>query len=157
MGKKLAPGDKAPDFQLPDDQGKTRSLKTYAGKKLVLYFYPKDDTSGCTKEAMDFSALKPEFEKTDTEILGVSPDSPASHGKFKGKHKLALDLASDESKVVLEAYGVWAEKSMYGRKYMGVERTSFLIDRKGRIAEVWNKVKVPGHAEAVLAAAKALD
>ena len=156
MSKKLGRGDKAPDFELPDDEAKTRSLKSYAGKKLALYFYPKDDTSGCTKEAIDFSALKDEFDKIDTAILGISPDSPAAHGKFKIKHKLRLDLASDETKAVLEAYGVWAEKSMYGRKYMGVERTTFLIGPDGKIAEVWNKVKVPGHAEAVLAAARAL-
>lgn len=156
MSKKLGRGDKVPDFELPDDQTKTRSLKSYAGKKLVLYFYPKDDTSGCTKEAVEFSALKGEFDKIDTAILGVSPDSPAAHGKFKLKHKLALDLVSDETKTMLEAYGVWTEKSMYGRKYMGVERTTFLIDPNGKIVEVWNKVKVPGHAEAVLAAARAL-
>jgi thioredoxin-dependent peroxiredoxin len=156
MGKKLGPGDKAPDFELPDDREKPRSLKSYAGKKLVLYFYPKDDTSGCTKEALEFSALKSQFDKIGTAILGVSPDSPASHGKFKGKHKLALDLASDPTKAMLEAYGVWTEKSMYGRKYMGVERTTLLIGPDGKIAEVWNKVKVPGHAEAVLAAARGL-
>jgi len=156
MSKKPNRGDEAPNFELLDDQGKTRSLKSYAGKKLVLYFYPKDDTSGCTKEAIDFSALKSEFDKIGAAILGVSPDSQASHGKFKLKHKLSLDLASDESKAMLETYGVWTEKSMYGRKYMGVERTTFLIDAHGKIAEIWNKVKVPGHAEAVLAAAKAL-
>jgi peroxiredoxin Q/BCP len=157
MGKKLGVGDKAPNFELPDDSEKTRTLKSYAGKKLVLYFYPKDDTSGCTKEAMDFSALRKEFDKLDTAILGVSPDLPASHGKFKSKHNLALDLASDATKATLEAYGVWTEKSLYGRKYMGVERTTFLIGPDGRIAAVWNKVKVPGHAEAVLAAARALS
>ncbi len=156
MGKKLGRGDKAPEFELPDDREKLRFLKSYAGKKLVLYFYPKDDTSGCTKEALDFSALRAEFDRIGTAILGVSPDSPASHGKFKDKHKLALDLASDQSKAMLEAYGVWTEKSMYGRKYMGVERTTFLIGPDGKIAEIWNKVKVPGHAEAVLAAARAL-
>lgn len=156
MGKKLGRGEKAPDFELPDDRENARSLKSYAGKKLVLYFYPKDDTSGCTKEALDFSAVKSEFDKIGTAILGVSPDSPASHGKFKSKHKLSLDLASDPSKAMLEAYGVWTEKSLYGRKYMGVERTTFLIGPDGKIAEVWHKVKVPGHAEAVLAAARGL-
>lgn len=156
MGKKLGRGEKAPDFELPDDRENTRSLESYAGKKLVLYFYPKDDTSGCTKEALDFSAVKSEFDKIGTAILGVSPDSPASHGKFKSKHKLSLDLASDPSKAMLEAYGVWTEKSLYGRKYMGVERTTFLIGPDGKIAEVWHKVKVPGHAEAVLAAARGL-
>jgi peroxiredoxin Q/BCP len=156
MGKKLGRGDKAPNFELPDDREKLRSLKSYAGKKLVLYFYPKDNTTGCTKEALDFSALKNEFDKIGTAILGVSPDSPASHGKFKGKHGLTLDLASDPSKAMLETYGVWTEKTLYGRKYMGVERTTFLIGKDGKIAEVWNKVKVPGHAEAVLAAARSL-
>lgn len=156
MSKKLGRGDKAPDFELPDDRQKLRTLKSYAGKKLVLYFYPKDDTSGCTKEAVDFSALKPEFDKIGTAILGISPDSPESHGKFKGKHKLTIDLASDAGKAVVEAYGVWAEKSLYGRKFMGVVRTTFLIGVDGKIAEIWPKVRVPGHAEAVLAAARAL-
>jgi peroxiredoxin Q/BCP len=156
MGKKPGRGDKAPEFQLPDDREKARTLKSYAGHKLVLYFYPKDDTSGCTKEALDFSALTGEFEKTDTAILGVSPDTTQSHGKFKTKHGLSIDLASDPAKAVLEAYGVWVEKSMYGRKFMGVERTTFLIGRDGKIAEIWNKVRVPGHAEAVLAAARAV-
>jgi thioredoxin-dependent peroxiredoxin len=156
MGKKWAAGDKAPDFELPGDSGGKLSLKGFAGQKLVLYFYPKDDTSGCTKEAIDFNQLKADFTKAGATIVGVSPDSVASHTKFKTKHDLGLALASDESKSMLEAYGVWVEKSMYGRKYMGVERTTFLIDPKGKIATVWNKVKVPGHAEAVLAAAKAL-
>jgi peroxiredoxin Q/BCP len=156
MRKKPGPGDKAPDFKLPDDSGAIRTLKSFSGKKLVLYFYPKDDTSGCTKEAIDFNGLKRDFEKAGAVIVGVSPDSTASHKKFKTKHKLDLDLVSDEAKSVLEAYGVWTEKSMYGRSYMGVERTTFLISPNGKIAEVWNKVKVPGHAAAVLAAAKAL-
>ncbi len=156
MRKKLGRGDKAPDFELPDDQGRMRSLKSYAGKTLVLYFYPKDDTSGCTREALDFSTLKGEFDAIGASILGVSPDSPTAHGKFKAKHQLDLALASDETKSVLQAYGVWAERSMYGRKYMGVERTTFLIGPDGKIIQVWNKVKVPGHAEAVLAAARAL-
>ena len=156
MSTKLGLGDKAPDFDLPGDQAKTYVLKSYAGKKLVIYFYPKDDTSSCTKEALDFSALRGEFDKINTAILGISPDSPAAHSKFKLKHKLHLDLAADETKAVLEAYGVWTEKSMYGRKYMGVERTTFLIGPDGKIANVWTKVKVPGHAEAVLAAARAL-
>jgi peroxiredoxin Q/BCP len=156
MGKKVAAGDKAPDFVLPDDSGGEISLATFAGRKLVLYFYPKDDTSGCTKEAIDFTGLKTEFEKAGAAIVGVSPDSVASHAKFKTKHKLELALASDETKAVLEAYGVWVEKSMYGRKYMGVERTTLLIGPDGKIATAWAKVKVPGHAEAVLAAVKAL-
>jgi thioredoxin-dependent peroxiredoxin len=156
MSKKPGPGHKAPDFKLPDDSGTIRTLKSFYGKKLVLYFYPKDDTSGCTKEAIDFNALKPQFEKAGAVIVGVSPDSTASHQKFKSKHKLDLDLVSDEAKSVLDAYGVWTEKSMYGRRYMGVERTTFLIAANGKIAEIWNKVKVPGHAAVVLAAAKAL-
>lgn len=156
-GKALREGDKAPDFALPDDKGATVSLASFAGRMLVLYFYPKDDTSGCTKEAIDLNALKAEFEKAGAAILGASPDSVASHAKFKAKHSLDLALASDETKSMLEAYGVWVEKSMYGRKYMGVERTTFLIGPGGRIAKVWNKVKVPGHAEAVLAAVKAMQ
>jgi thioredoxin-dependent peroxiredoxin len=156
MSKKPGPGDKAPDFKLPDDSGTIRTLKSFLGKKLVLYFYPKDDTTGCTKEAVDFNGLKRDFEKAGAVIVGVSPDSTASHLEFKTKHKLDLDLVSDEAKSTLEAYGVWTEKSMYGRSYMGVERTTFLIGPDGRIAEVWNKVKVPGHAAAVLAAVKAM-
>ncbi len=153
---KPGPGDLAPEFALPGDGGDPIALKSFKGHKLVLYFYPKDDTSGCTKEAIDFNGLKDKFEKAGAAILGVSPDSPASHAKFKAKHGLGLALASDEARSMLEAYGVWVEKSMYGRKYMGVERTTFLIDQKGIIAQVWNKVKTSGHAEAVLAAAQAL-
>jgi peroxiredoxin Q/BCP len=152
---KLGKGDKAPDFVLPDDSGAKISLASFAGQKLVLYFYPKDDTSGCTKEAIDFNSLREEFHQAGASILGVSPDPLASHAKFKAKYGLGLALASDESKGILDAYGVWVEKSMYGRKYMGVERTTFLIDKDGRVSQVWNKVKVPGHAAAVLAAAKA--
>ena len=148
-------GSKAPDFTLPGGGGTPVSLAGFRGSKLVLYFYPKDDTPGCTQEAMDFNRLKGEFEKAGARILGVSPDSVASHAKFKLKHGLDVDLAADEDKSMLEAYGVWAEKSMYGRKYMGVERTTFLIDGEGTIARVWQKVKVPGHADEVLAAAKA--
>jgi thioredoxin-dependent peroxiredoxin len=155
MINKLRQGDHAPAFELPDDQGHVLSLASFAGKLLVLYFYPKDDTPGCTKEAIDFNHLKSEFERGGAQILGISPDSVASHAKFKGKHKLGLGLLSDEPKKMLEAYGVWTEKSMYGRTYMGVERTTFLIDGTGQIIQVWNKVKVPGHAEAVLAAVKA--
>jgi thioredoxin-dependent peroxiredoxin len=156
MSGKLAAGDKAPDFKLPDDSGASRSLKSFAGRKLVLYFYPKDDTSGCTKEAIDFNALKAAFEKAGAAIVGVSPDTVASHTKFKTKYKLDIALISDESTSMLEAYGVWVEKSMYGRKFMGVERTTFLIGADGAIKQVWNRVKVPGHAAAVLAAAQAL-
>ncbi|MBL8589218.1 MAG: peroxiredoxin [Methylobacteriaceae bacterium] len=146
----------APDFDLPRDGGATLSLKGLKGKTVVLYLYPKDDTSGCTQEAIDFSALKPKFEAAGTVVVGMSPDPAKSHDKFKAKHKLAVDLVADESKATLEAYGVWTEKSMYGRKYMGVERTTFLIDKAGRIAQIWRKVKVPGHAQEVLAAAQAL-
>ena len=156
MPRKLEIGDKAPNFGLQRDSGGTLSLASFAGKKLVLYFYPKDDTSGCTMEAIDFTRLKPQFTRAKTEIIGVSPDSCESHEKFKAKHKLGLTLLSDESKKMLEAYGVWAEKSMYGRTYMGVERTTFLIGPDGKIAQIWRKVKVPSHAEEVLAAAKAL-
>ncbi len=157
MADMLNPGDKAPDFSLPSDGGGTVSLKKLKGQNIVLYFYPKDDTSGCTKEAMEFNALRAKFAKAGTEIIGVSPDSTASHDKFKKKYDLAFPLISDEQKDMLGAYGVWVEKSMYGRKYMGVERTTFLIDGKGKIQEVWRKVKVPGHAEAVLKAAQELN
>ena len=156
MADMLNPGDKAPDFSLPTDGAGTLSLKKLKGQNVVLYFYPKDDTSGCTKEAMEFNALRAKFAKAGTEIIGVSPDSPTSHDKFKKKYDLAFPLVSDEQKEMLAAYGVWVEKSMYGRKYMGVERTTFLIDGKGKIREIWRKVKVPGHAEAVLKAAQAL-
>lgn len=152
----LKEGDKAPDFNLPRDGGGSLSLSSLKGKPVVLYFYPKDDTSGCTAEAIDFSRLKDQFGKIGTEIIGMSPDSGKSHDKFKSKHDLKVHLVADEEKKTLEAYGVWAEKSMYGRKYMGVERTTFLVGKDGRIAKIWNKVKVPGHAEEVLAAAKAL-
>jgi len=152
----LKAGDPAPQFTLPATGGRDLSLADLRGRKVVLYFYPKDDTSGCTKEAQDFNALKQDFAAADTDIVGLSPDSLKSHDKFRSKYDLDLALASDESKGVLEAYGVWAQKSMYGRKYMGVERTTFLVDRDGRIARIWQKVTVPGHADEVLAAAKAL-
>jgi peroxiredoxin Q/BCP len=155
MVKKLSDGDKAPDFALPNDRGETLSLKSFAGKMLVLYFYPKDDTPGCTQEAIDFNHLKHEFEHAGALVTGVSPDSVATHVKFKTKHKLGLALLSDESKAMLEAYGVWTEKSMYGRKYMGVERTTFLIGGDRKIIQVWHKVKLPGHTEAGRAAVKA--
>ena len=149
-------GAKAPDFSIETDTEGRVSLASYAGAPLVLYFYPKDDTSGCTKEAIAFTGLAGEFGKLGVRILGVSPDSVAAHEKFRKKHDLGIALGADEDKSMLEAYGVWAEKSMYGRKYMGVERTTFLIDGSGRIARVWNKVKVPGHAEEVLEAARGL-
>ncbi|KIV68253.1 Thiol peroxidase, Bcp-type [Rhizobium sp. UR51a] len=132
------------------------TLSKLQGKAVVLYFYPKDDTSGCTAEAIDFSALGGEFEAANTVVIGISPDSVKSHDKFAAKHSLSVMLASDEERKVLEAYGVWKEKSMYGKKYMGVERTTFLVGPDGKIAEIWNKVKVAGHAQAVLDAAKKL-
>jgi len=156
MGTTCEAGDPAPDFDLEGSNDKRIALKDFRGKKLALYFYPKDDTSGCTAEAIAFNALKADFAKAGAAILGVSPDSVKSHAKFKAKHALALDLAADEGKAMLAAYGVWVEKSMYGRKYMGVERSTFLIGPDGRIARAWRKVKVPGHAEQVLAAAQAL-
>jgi peroxiredoxin Q/BCP len=149
-------GDKAPDFTLATESGKPLKLSSLKGKPVVLYFYPKDDTSGCTLEAKDFSRLAPEFRKAGAEVIGVSPDSVESHQKFSKKHDLAVHLAADTDKAVANAYGVWAEKSMYGRKYMGVERSTFLIGKDGRIAKSWRKVKVPGHAEEVLSALKAL-
>jgi len=156
MTKVLGIGDAAPDFDLPADGGGRIALAKLKGKKVVLYFYPKDDTSGCTAEAIAFNGLKAQFEAAGAVVVGVSPDSVKSHDKFKAKYELGFPLASDESKSMLESYGVWTEKSMYGRKYMGVERTTFLVDSKGKIAQVWRKVKVPGHADAVLAAVKAL-
>lgn len=150
-------GDIAPDFTLPRDGGGELSLSALQGKPVILYFYPKDDTTGCTREAIDFSGLKGEFDKLDATVIGVSPDSVKKHDKFKTKHDLSIDLVADEEKTALEAYGVWTEKSMYGRKYMGVERTTVLIGRDGRIARVWNKVKVPDHAAEVLAATKELS
>jgi thioredoxin-dependent peroxiredoxin len=152
----LTAGDMAPDFSLPRNGGGTISLSDFAGKPVVLYFYPKDDTSGCTTEAIDFSGLAGEFEKIGATVIGVSPDSVKSHDKFAAKHNLSVVLAADEEHKALEAYGVWKEKSMYGKTYMGVERSTFLIDKAGKVAEVWRKVKVPGHAEAVLKAAQAL-
>jgi thioredoxin-dependent peroxiredoxin len=150
-----APGAKAPAFRLPRDDGGTVSLADFAGRKLVLYFYPRADTTGCTKEAIDFSRLRGDFARADTEILGVSADPVPALAKFKAKHKLAIALASDEKRRMLEDYGVWQEKSLYGRKFLGVVRTSFLIGPDGRIAKVWPKVSVDGHAAEVLAAAKA--
>jgi peroxiredoxin Q/BCP len=152
----LKEGDLAPAFSLPGAGGETVALAALAGKKVVLYFYPKDDTSGCTKEAIEFNALRDKFAKAKTVVIGMSPDSSKSHDKFREKYQLALPLAADETKETLASYGVWVEKSMYGRKYMGVERSTFLIDETGRIAKIWRKVKVPGHAEEVLAAAAAL-
>lgn len=152
----LGEGDKATDFELPSDDGGPIKLSKLKGKPVVLFFYPKDDTSGCTAESKDFSALKADFDKSGVEVVGLSPDPVSSKVKFRRKHDLTVRLAADETRKTLEAYGVWVEKSMYGRKYMGVERSTFLVDKAGRIAKVWRKVKVPGHAAEVLAAAKAL-
>jgi peroxiredoxin Q/BCP len=156
MATGLEAGSSAPDFQLETDSQGTVSLKDYAGAPLVLYFYPKDDTSGCTKQAIAFTEHADDFSALGAKVLGVSPDSVAKHGKFRAKHELGIALGSDEDKTTLEAYGVWVEKSMYGRKYMGVERSTFLIDGQGQIARIWRKVKVPGHVEDVLEAVKAL-
>ena len=152
----ISEGDRAPVFTLPGAGMEKISLAKFKGKKVVLYFYPKDDTSGCTKESIEFNELKDKFARAGTLVIGLSPDPVAKHVKFQEKYNLNQPLASDESKETLLAYGVWIEKSMYGRKYMGVERSTFLIDEKGKIAKIWRKVKVPGHAEEVLAAAKAL-
>lgn len=149
-------GDSAPDFQLPGDGGTTISLSAHRGSIVVLFFYPKDDTGGCTTEALAFTALRPQFDAIGAKLVGMSPDSVKLHDRFKAKHGLDVALASDEDKSVLETYGVWVEKSMYGRQYMGVVRTTFLINAEGRIARRWDKVKVPGHAQEVLTAAKAL-
>ncbi len=156
MTDDLAAGSKAPSFTLPRDGGTKISLQDFKGRNLVLYFYPRADTPGCTKEAIAFSRLRNAFAKAGTEILGVSADPVKAQDKFKSRHKLKVALASDESKKMLEAYGAWGEKSMYGRKYMGVIRKTFLIDAKGRIVRVWPKVSVPGHAEEVLAVARTL-
>ena len=155
-GGALAPGAKAPAFTLPRDGGGTVSLADFAGRKLVLYFYPRADTPGCTIEAIDFSRLKAAFSRAGADVLGVSADPVAAQDKFKAKHKLAIALASDERRKMLEAYGVWQEKSLYGRKFLGVVRATFLIGPDGRIAQAWPKVSVAGHADAVFAAAKAL-
>jgi thioredoxin-dependent peroxiredoxin len=142
----------APDAAFTTPDGKPSKASDYRGKKLVLYFYPKDDTSGCTKEAQEFSALVSQFAKAGAVVLGVSKDSEKSHGKFIAKYDLKVELGSDESGDVCEAFGVWVEKSMYGKKYMGIERSTFLIDTDGKVSKVWRKVKVPGHAAEVLAA-----
>ena len=156
MPTALAAGAKAPDFTLVGDDGGKVSLKDFRGRKLVVYFYPKADTPGCAREAIAFSALKSAFAKADTAVLGVSADPVKAQDAFKRKHDLAITLASDETHKMLSAYGVWGEKSMYGRTFMGITRATFLVDAQGRIARVWPKVKVDGHAEEVLAAAKAL-
>jgi len=149
-------GDKAPDFTLATDGDGKVTLSKLKGKKVILYFYPKDDTSGCTAEACGFRDNLPKFGRTDAAVIGISRDSVASHDRFKKKYDLPFMLASDEEGKVCEAYGTWVEKSMYGRKYMGIERATFLIDPKGVVRNIWRKVKVPGHVDEVLKAVKAL-
>jgi thioredoxin-dependent peroxiredoxin len=146
----LKPGDRAPDFKLTADNGEEISLKYYRGKKVILYFYPKDMTSGCTVEACDFRDNIKKIEKRNAVVIGVSPDDTKSHVKFKNKYELPFTLISDTTKKMLEDYGVWQEKSMYGRKYMGVIRTTFIIDEKGKIEKIFEKVKVEGHIEEIL-------
>jgi len=149
-------GDKAPSFNLPTDGGGKISLSALKGKPAILYFYPKDDTPGCTKEACDFRDALPKFSRAKASVVGISRDTAAAHDKFKKKHKLNFVLAADVDGKACEAYGTWVEKSMYGRKYMGIERATYLIDGKGVVRGIWRKVKVPGHVEAVLAALKDL-
>ena len=152
----LKQGDKAPDVKLPLPDGSSTSVADQAGKILVLYFYPKDDTPGCTTEAQNFSALADDFAGAGASIIGVSKDSAARHQKFIGKYDLKVQLASDDGGAICEAYGTWIEKKLYGREYMGIDRATFLIGKDGKIAQIWRKVKVKGHAEEVLAAAKSL-
>ena len=156
MSNELQTGDKAPAFKLPRDGGGEVSLSDFAGKTVILYFYPKDDKSGCTKEAIAFSELKQAFDAENAVILGVSRDSVARHDKFRDKYDLSIALLSDEDGSVCENYGVWKEKKMYGKTFMGIERSTFLIGADGKLAQIWRKVRVPGHAEAVLEAVKAL-
>jgi peroxiredoxin Q/BCP len=156
MTKSVAEGDQIPKFSLEADDGTTVTLDSLAGKNVVLYFYPKDDTPGCTKEACDFRDAFPRFGKVDAVVIGVSPDSVESHKKFKAKYGLPFRLLSDEGHKLADAFGVWKEKFMYGRKFMGIERTTVIIDRKGRVAKIFPKVKVPGHAEEVERALGAL-
>ena len=152
----LNPTDPAPDFSLPSGPDGTQSLAALRGRKVILYFYPRADTPGCTREAMDFSRLRKAFAAAGTEVIGISADPEAALEKFRKKHGLSVTLAADPELETLKAYGVWSEKNMYGRKFMGIVRTTFLIDADGRIAQVWRNVRVPGHAEQVLAAAKSL-
>lgn len=156
MAKIIEEGVKAPAFTLPRDGGGKTALKDFKGQKLVLYFYPKDDTSGCTKQAIGFSEALDAFEAAGAAIVGVSKDTVAKHDKFKDKHDLTIALGSDEDGTVLEKYGVWVEKKMYGKTYMGIERSTFLIDEKGVVRKVWRKVRVPGHVDAVLEAVQEL-
>ncbi len=150
----LSIGDKAPEFSLPSNGGGTVSLSDFAGRHLVLYFYPKDDTPGCTKEAIGFTESKSDFDALNTSILGISKDTPAKHDKFIAKHDLKVGLGSDESGEMIQSYGVWVEKNMYGKKYMGIERATYLIAPDGTILEIWRKVRVKDHVAKVLAAVK---
>ena len=156
MTTEVSDGDKTPDFDLETDAGTRVSLAGLSGKAFVIYFYPKDDTSGCTKEAIGFSEKLADFQAAGVEVIGVSPDPVKSHQKFRDKHNLSITLASDPDKETLESFAVWKEKSMYGKKYMGVERSTFLVGTDGTIVKAWRKVKIPGHVDAVLEAAKAL-
>jgi len=156
MATALTEGMMAPDFALAGDGDQTLSLSDLRGKPVVVYFYPKDDTPGCTKEAVGFSCISDDFAALGVSVIGISPDSAASHAKFRAKHGLTIALAADPDHQASEAYGVWGEKSMYGKTYMGVERSTFLVGADGRLARVWPKVKVPGHVEEVLAAARQL-
>jgi peroxiredoxin Q/BCP len=151
----LNEGDKAPDFDLPTDTGQV-SLAALTGKAVVLFFYPKDDTPGCTTESVGFSQAKADFEAAGAVVVGVSKDTAAKHGKFRAKHGLTVELGSDADSDVIERYGAWVEKKLYGREYMGIDRSTFLIDGEGVIRRVWRKVKVPGHVQQVLEAARAL-
>ena len=152
----LAAGDKAPPFKIMTDEGEAISASGLKGAPYIVYFYPKDDTSGCTKEAIAFSDNLKKFDKAGVRVIGVSKDSVESHAKFRKKHKLKLTLGSDPETKMANDWGVWGEKTLYGRKYMGMERATFLVDAKGIIVQAWHKVKVPGHVEAVLEAAKAV-
>jgi len=154
--KILSVGDYAPDFTLDRDGGKTITLSDLKGENIVVYFYPKDDTPGCTQEANDFTEAKHDFDISDTVIIGISKDSAEKHDKFKEKHSLSVILGADTECSVCEAYDCWVEKSMYGKKYMGIQRDTFLIDKKGIIRNIWHNVKVNGHVQEVLAAAKEL-
>jgi len=156
MSADVREGQQAPDFELATDGGGSVRLSGLRGHPAVVYFYPKDDTRGCTLEARDFTQRRPDFDAIGARIVGISADSVSDHDQFKAKHSLDLTLAADEGRSAIEAYGVWVEKSMYGRKYMGIERATFLIDENGVVRQIWRKVKVPGHAEEVLAAVKAL-
>jgi peroxiredoxin Q/BCP len=154
MAKLVAEGDPAPDFSLPSDDGREISLKGLRGKQVVLFFYPKADTPGCTLESIEFSKLRSAFAKAGTEVIGASADPVKKQCKFRDKFELSIPLLSDESHAMLKAYGVWVEKSMYGKKYMGIERSTFLVDKKGRLKQVWRKVKPEDHAAEVLTAAR---